>query len=132
MLKYSHSLHVIQCKDNLYNCHTVHIRWNNIWLLILNWLTGLFIFFRYHYPRMMRVFYVSLKVGQREFIGEGPTRQDARHDAAKKALHILRKLPVPNDGEKKIESPAESEGISSKDSILMGRHWEYTFELVQI
>lgn len=80
----------------------------------------------------MRVFYVSLKVGQREFIGEGPTRQDARHDAAKKALHILRKLPVPNDGEKKIESPAESEGTSSKDSILMGRHWEYTFKLVQI
>nr|XP_034323124.1 double-stranded RNA-binding protein Staufen homolog isoform X1 [Crassostrea gigas] len=72
---------------------------------------------RYHYPRMMRVFYVSLKVGQREFIGEGPTRQDARHDAAKKALHILRKLPVPNDGEKKIESPTETEGTSSCLSV---------------
>lgn len=66
----------------------------------------------------MRVFYVHLKVGQREFIGEGPTRQDARHDAAKKALHILRKLPVPNDGEKKIESPTEVDGTSSMTSSL--------------
>ncbi|XP_078332855.1 double-stranded RNA-binding protein Staufen homolog isoform X2 [Crassostrea virginica] len=73
---------------------------------------------RYHYPRMMRVFYVHLKVGQREFIGEGPTRQDARHDAAKKALHILRKLPVPNDGEKKIESPTEVDGTSNDKDVV--------------
>lgn len=81
---------------------------------------------------MMRVFYVSLKVGQREFIGEGPTRQDARHDAAKKALHILRKLPVPNDEEKKIESPTETEGTSSKGTSLMVRHREYIYKLNQI
>ncbi|XP_074657003.1 double-stranded RNA-binding protein Staufen homolog [Tubulanus polymorphus] len=52
---------------------------------------------RYHYPRLPRVFYVSLKVGQREFIGEGPTRQAARHCAADKALKILIALPVPPD-----------------------------------
>jgi double-stranded RNA-binding protein Staufen len=52
---------------------------------------------RYHYPRYARIFYVSLKVGQREFIGEGNTRQSARHSAAAKALKILRVLPMPND-----------------------------------
>ena len=46
-------------------------------------------FFRYHYPRMPRIFYVSLKVGQREFIGQGPTRQAARHSAAAKALKVF-------------------------------------------
>ncbi|XP_061182714.1 double-stranded RNA-binding protein Staufen homolog [Saccostrea echinata] len=73
---------------------------------------------RYHYPRMMRVFYVSLKVGQREFIGEGPTRQDARHDSAKKALHILRKLPLPNEGEKKPDNLVETDGTPSDKDIV--------------
>lgn len=50
---------------------------------------------RYHYPRAPTVFYVSLKVGQREFIGEGRTRQAARHNAADKALKVLRSLPLP-------------------------------------
>lgn len=51
---------------------------------------------RYHYMRPPRLFYVSLKVGQREFIGEGMSRQMARHNAAKKALDILKALPVPD------------------------------------
>jgi len=50
---------------------------------------------RYHYPKMPRIFYMSLKVGQREFIGEGATRQAARHNAAEKALKVLRCLTVP-------------------------------------
>ncbi len=37
---------------------------------------------------MPRIFYVSLRVGQREFIGQGPTRQAARHNAAAKALKV--------------------------------------------
>ncbi|XP_055997431.1 double-stranded RNA-binding protein Staufen homolog isoform X2 [Ostrea edulis] len=73
---------------------------------------------RYHYPRIVRVFYVSLKVGQREFIGEGPTRQDARHDAAKKALHILRKLPVPSNGEKKVENLVEVDGTPNDKDVV--------------
>ena len=56
---------------------------------------------------MPRVFYVSLKVGPREFIGEGHTRQDARHDAAKKALSIIEKLPMPNEDERKPECPLD-------------------------
>lgn len=61
---------------------------------------------RYHYPRFPRVFYVSLKVGQREFIGEGNTRQAARHAAAAKALKVLRNLPLPNQ-DLKIDKPEE-------------------------
>ncbi|KAK3088569.1 hypothetical protein FSP39_020726 [Pinctada imbricata] len=72
---------------------------------------------RYHYPRMPRVFYVSLKVGAREFVGEGPTRQEARHDAAKKALGILEKLPVPNEEERKIECPVDLPTDAEKDNL---------------
>ena len=38
-------------------------------------------------------YYVSLRVGQREFVGEGRTRQLAKHNAAAKALRIFRQLP---------------------------------------
>ncbi|WAR16090.1 STAUH-like protein [Mya arenaria] len=54
----------------------------------------------YHYMRPARSFYVSLKVGTREFIGEGISRQMARHNAAKKALEILRHLQIPDGMEK--------------------------------
>ncbi|XP_075233577.1 double-stranded RNA-binding protein Staufen isoform X2 [Lycorma delicatula] len=37
---------------------------------------------------------VSVKVGEKEFLGEGITAQAARHDAASKALEELRNLPV--------------------------------------
>ncbi|XP_077990821.1 double-stranded RNA-binding protein Staufen homolog 2-like isoform X2 [Glandiceps talaboti] len=49
---------------------------------------------RYHYP-VPRACYVSLTVGNREFIGEGKTRQQARHNAAVKALKALRHEPIP-------------------------------------
>ena len=41
-----------------------------------------------------RAFYTSLRVGHREFIGDGPTRQAARHSAAQKALRVLKALPA--------------------------------------
>uniref|UniRef100_A0A3Q2PUC3 Staufen double-stranded RNA binding protein 2 n=1 Tax=Fundulus heteroclitus TaxID=8078 RepID=A0A3Q2PUC3_FUNHE len=49
---------------------------------------------RYHYP-VPKIFYVQLSVGSREFIGEGRTRQAARHNAAMKALQALRNEPIP-------------------------------------
>lgn len=39
-----------------------------------------------------KLFYVSLKVGSREFVGQGVTRQLARHQAATKAILCLRQL----------------------------------------
>lgn len=49
---------------------------------------------RYHYP-VPKIFYVQLSVGSHEFIGEGRTRQAARHSAAMKALQALRNEPIP-------------------------------------
>lgn len=76
---------------------------------------------RYHYPRMSRAFYVSLRVGHREFIGDGPTRQAARHNAAQKALRILKNLPV-QSGDKKSEEQeeevADSTGPDDEDDSL--------------
>lgn len=50
---------------------------------------------RYHYQRYQRACYVSLRVGTRAFIGEGVTMQMARHNAAEKALRVLKSLPLP-------------------------------------
>lgn len=38
---------------------------------------------------------MQLSVGSHEFIGEGRTRQAARHSAAMKALQALRNEPIP-------------------------------------
>ncbi|XP_072896563.1 double-stranded RNA-binding protein Staufen homolog 2 isoform X5 [Hemitrygon akajei] len=48
----------------------------------------------YHYPTP-KLFYVQLLVGHSEFIGEGRTRQAARHNAAMKAVQALRDKPIP-------------------------------------
>ena len=59
------------------------------------------------------MYYVSLKVGQREFIGQGTCRQGARHNAAEKAIHVLRGLPVTPEKkpETKPASPPEAETV---------------------
>ncbi|XP_015271698.1 PREDICTED: double-stranded RNA-binding protein Staufen homolog 2 isoform X2 [Gekko japonicus] len=49
---------------------------------------------RYHCP-VPKIFYVQLTVGDREFLGEGKTRQAARHNAATKALQALQNEPIP-------------------------------------
>ncbi|XP_067888138.1 double-stranded RNA-binding protein Staufen homolog 2 isoform X4 [Heterodontus francisci] len=61
---------------------------------------------RYHYPAP-KLFYVQLLVGNTEFIGEGRTRQAARHNAAMKALLTLRDEPIP-------EKAPQSEEISNE------------------
>ena len=48
------------------------------------------------------MFYVQLRVGPREFFGEGYTAQAAKHNSASKALREIRDLPMPehvNNGE---------------------------------
>lgn len=63
---------------------------------------------RYHYPKIP-TYYVSLKVGNRQFFGEGRTAQAARHAAAEEALTVLRNLPFP-DHVKKHSEAAKSNG----------------------
>lgn len=72
---------------------------------------------RYHYMRPPRTFYVSLKVGTREFIGEGMSRQMARHNAARKALEILRNLKMPESGEEQSTVQTESNVNNNADGM---------------
>ena len=44
-------------------------------------------------PQMPRSYHVLLKIDHREFKGEGATRQQAKHNAAQKALKVLRNTP---------------------------------------
>jgi len=55
-------------------------------------------------PRQSKLFSVSVKVGSREFFGQGTTRQLARHQAATKALACLKNLGA----ESKDVSPQET------------------------
>merc|ERR1719412_1715227 len=60
---------------------------------------------RYHCgrgPGYPPVFHVQLRVGNREFTGEGATAQAAKHGAAGKALKMLKELPMP-DGKSKLD-----------------------------
>lgn len=77
--------------------------------------------------RYPRVFYVSLKVGQREFIGMGNSRQAARHDAAAKALAVLQNLPMPTEEDKQqmaaevasqLEKQGDADSNGSTDDAL--------------
>lgn len=92
---------------------------------------------RYHYPRMNRPFYVSLRVGHREFIGDGPTRQAARHNAAQKALRILKNLPVQHEAKKDQEQAEEESNDSLKSEIslvheiALRRNMPVNFEVIR-
>jgi len=60
---------------------------------------------RYHCgrsPGYPPVFCVQLRVGNREFMGEGATAQAAKHGAAGKALRVLKEIPIP-DGKSKLD-----------------------------
>ncbi|XP_051157811.1 double-stranded RNA-binding protein Staufen homolog 2 isoform X2 [Leptopilina boulardi] len=52
---------------------------------------------RGYHPEPQGFYLVTLKVGEREFIGRGMTGQAARHDAAGRALEQLRQLPLPEE-----------------------------------
>ncbi|XP_025089402.1 double-stranded RNA-binding protein Staufen homolog isoform X2 [Pomacea canaliculata] len=93
---------------------------------------------RYHYGRPPRPFYVLLKVGLREFIGDGPTRQAARHSAASKALSVLKNLPMPRENKVKIEAEECADGedamkseISLVHEIALKRNLAVNFEVIR-
>ncbi|KAH0549247.1 double-stranded RNA-binding protein Staufen homolog 2 isoform X2 [Cotesia glomerata] len=52
---------------------------------------------RFFHTKPEGLYVVTLKVGEREFIGQGVTGQAARHDAASRALEQLRQLPLPEE-----------------------------------
>ncbi|XP_013794183.1 double-stranded RNA-binding protein Staufen homolog, partial [Limulus polyphemus] len=58
---------------------------------------------RYHCPKISLMCYVCLKVGNKQFFGEGTTTQAARHAAAEKALQALKEIPCQEHTKKHIE-----------------------------
>ncbi|XP_055490461.1 double-stranded RNA-binding protein Staufen homolog 2 isoform X4 [Leucoraja erinacea] len=93
---------------------------------------------RYHYPTP-KLFYVQLLVGNTEFIGEGRTRQAARHNAAMKALQTLRDEPIPertsrtdeisNEGEE--DTDINKSEISLVFEIALKRNLPVNFEVTR-
>uniref|UniRef100_A0A671XS70 Double-stranded RNA-binding protein Staufen homolog 2 n=1 Tax=Sparus aurata TaxID=8175 RepID=A0A671XS70_SPAAU len=93
---------------------------------------------RYHYP-VPKIFYVQLSVGSHEFIGEGRTRQAARHSAAMKALQALRNEPIPErppqSPEEKAETDEGSDASKSEISLVyeiaLKRNLSVNFEVLK-
>nr|XP_057915758.1 double-stranded RNA-binding protein Staufen homolog 2 [Doryrhamphus excisus] len=93
---------------------------------------------RYHYP-IPKIFYVQLSVGSHEFIGEGRTRQAARHNAAMKALQALRNKPIPErppqDPEENTESEEGADASKSEISLVyeiaLKRNLTVNFEVLK-
>ncbi|XP_051537766.1 double-stranded RNA-binding protein Staufen homolog 2 isoform X4 [Myxocyprinus asiaticus] len=92
---------------------------------------------RYHYP-VPKVFYVQLMVGNNEFIGEGRTRQAARHNAAMKALQALKNEPIPErppqcpeEKETEENSDASKSEISLVYEIALKRNLTVNFEVLK-
>ena len=68
---------------------------------------------------------VSLRVGARDFLGEGRTAQAARHDAASKALHQLKSLPLPEDSLQHCDAGIQENG---KDNAKTSNNWTLWFK----
>merc|ERR1711936_820418 len=90
------------------------------------------------YPPM---FCVQLRVGNRDFIGEGPTAQAAKHNAAGKALKMLKEMPIP-DGKSKLDPTSlpftpglEYDDLKSPISLVheiaLKRNLQVYFEVVR-
>jgi len=90
------------------------------------------------YPPM---FCVQLRVGTRDFVGEGATAQAAKHGAAGKALKILKDLPIP-DGKSKLDPTSLpfvpgseydelKSPISLAHEIALKRNLQVYFEVVR-
>lgn len=59
-------------------------------------------------PHFTETFHVTLQVGNRQFTGMGPTAQAARHDAAARALEVLKPLTCDVDGTASVKSADNS------------------------
>lgn len=90
-----------------------------------------------------QTFTVMVRVGTREFHGEGATAQMARHAAAAKALHEIRQLPLPDDksattSEDGSMSPKDEPGSEAKSPIslvhevALRRNLTVKFEVVKV
>ncbi|XP_026275861.1 double-stranded RNA-binding protein Staufen homolog 2 isoform X1 [Frankliniella occidentalis] len=95
------------------------------------------------YPGGHPTFTVMVKVGTREFLGEGATAQLARHAAAAKALDEIRQLPLPDEkispvsenGTLPVKEETGSEiksPISLVHEVALRRNLTVKFEVVRV
>ncbi|CAG0878827.1 unnamed protein product [Darwinula stevensoni] len=87
------------------------------------------------------IFCVSLRVGNREYIGDGHTVQAARHTAAAKALQELRNLPLPEQANQNDSKPNDIKAldpnadlkspISLVHEVALKQNLSVRFEVVQ-
>ncbi|XP_015117924.1 double-stranded RNA-binding protein Staufen homolog 2 isoform X1 [Diachasma alloeum] len=73
---------------------------------------------RPYHPKSEGLFLVTLKVGEREFIGKGVTAQAARHDAASRALEQLRQLPLPEEVSTTVTENGTTTGVEDPNAEL--------------
>lgn len=71
----------------------------------------------YPHPPGNEMFNVILRVGNREYTGEGHTVQAARHNAASKALNELKQLPLPGEPENGGQCPAMVETNTTVEAM---------------
>ncbi|KAG5679232.1 hypothetical protein PVAND_008812 [Polypedilum vanderplanki] len=64
------------------------------------------------------IFHVALQVGSRTFTGMGPTQQSARHDAAARALEVLKPLTLESESQKITNGVNEGEAEDADDSLV--------------
>ncbi|XP_055611066.1 double-stranded RNA-binding protein Staufen homolog 2-like [Uranotaenia lowii] len=64
-------------------------------------------------PVIPEVYKVTLHVGERTFLGEGPTLQAARHDAAARALEVLKPLTPDNNASERLDVSINSDDPDS-------------------
>ena len=77
------------------------------------------------FTKPSRRFCVALKVGSREFIGEGNTLQAARHFAASMALKVLRNLPLPEPAHKTDLDHSEHPNSDDNVDNIQGLFFPY-------
>ncbi|RXG70345.1 Double-stranded RNA-binding protein Staufen-like protein 2 [Armadillidium vulgare] len=94
----------------------------------------------YGRPSVYPMFFVNLRVGNKDFCGEGATAQQAKHNAASKALKVIKALPIPDssssshsssnmpeiDQNSELKSP-----ISLVHEIALKRSLTVSFEVVR-
>uniref|UniRef100_A0A3B3VPE0 Staufen double-stranded RNA binding protein 1 n=1 Tax=Poecilia latipinna TaxID=48699 RepID=A0A3B3VPE0_9TELE len=81
------------------------------------------------------IYHMELSVGSQQFTGKGRTRQQAKHDAAAKALKVLQKEPMlqqsPMNGEPEEEENLNKSEISQVFEIALKRNLPVNFEILK-
>ncbi|XP_014831636.1 PREDICTED: double-stranded RNA-binding protein Staufen homolog 1 isoform X2 [Poecilia mexicana] len=82
------------------------------------------------------IYHMELSVGSQQFTGKGRTRQQAKHDAAAKALKVLQKEPMLQQSPVMNGEPEEEENLNKSEisqvfEIALKRNLPVNFEILK-